>query len=194
MSMLESLRNGINVWDPYLLVCIVLLVVCFTVPFHKKRKIKKQIRDLANNATEMSPEEFFNSNPSGILLTTSGEECVLLGILVPDILFHHFPAHIPQGTHKITVAPQMSAPELLVPDFRMHHEKLFRAMSFQIFDDICRGIFRLKAYQQVDMIRHHFHLLDGDPFLFCQLGKDCFHIIYQILCRECRVPVLCHPD
>ena len=59
MSMLESLRNGINVWDPYLLVCIVLLVVCFTVPFHKKRKIKKQIRDLANNATEMSPEEFF---------------------------------------------------------------------------------------------------------------------------------------
>lgn len=39
MSMLESLRNGINVWDPYLLVCIVLLVVCFTVPFHKKRKI-----------------------------------------------------------------------------------------------------------------------------------------------------------
>lgn len=30
MSMLESLRNGINVWDPYLLVCIVLLVVCFT--------------------------------------------------------------------------------------------------------------------------------------------------------------------
>ena len=59
MSMLESLRNGINVWDQYLLVCIVLLVVCFTVSFHKKRKIKKQIRDLANNATEMSPEEFF---------------------------------------------------------------------------------------------------------------------------------------
>lgn len=46
MSMLESLRNGVNVWDPYLLVCIVLLVVCFVVPFHKKRKIKKQIQDL----------------------------------------------------------------------------------------------------------------------------------------------------
>ena len=59
MSMLESLRNGVNLWDPYLLVCIVLLVVCFVVPFHKKRKIKKQIQDLANNATEMSPEEFF---------------------------------------------------------------------------------------------------------------------------------------
>ena len=41
MSMLESLRHGINVWDPYLLVCIVLLVVCFTVPFHKKKKDQK---------------------------------------------------------------------------------------------------------------------------------------------------------
>lgn len=33
MSMLENLRNVVNVWDPYCLVCIILLVVCFVVPF-----------------------------------------------------------------------------------------------------------------------------------------------------------------
>lgn len=41
MSMLENLRNGVNVWDPYLFVCIILLVVCFVVPFHIKTKDQK---------------------------------------------------------------------------------------------------------------------------------------------------------
>ena len=45
--------------------------------------------------------------------------CQLLGILVPDILFYNFLAHVSQSAHVVAVAPQMAAPEVVVLDFWM---------------------------------------------------------------------------
>jgi putative transposase len=87
----------------------------------------------------------------------------------------------------------MPAPKFLVSDIRMSAEKQSSTGPFEIFDDVCRRVFRLERYKQMNMIRHNFHLFDPDIRHFGNMVKNIFHFIHKSRRSKHLTSVFSHP-
>ena len=77
----------------------------------------------------------------------------------------------------------MPTPELPF-EFRMSKEQPSRRVPFEHFNSIRQATLWLTGYQQMDMVRHDLHSIDGHFKVFCRSKQMGFKLLVQAIYKN----------